>query len=156
MKNKEDIYKITSIVFAMDQIIKIVIQKNMNLLERIVVIPNFFSISYVRNTGAAFSILEKQSFLLILISVIFIVIFHEYIRRENHFTKLSIIASGLILGGIFGNLLDRILYRAVIDYLDFVIFRYDFPVFNLADMGITIGIILLLFSWLLESKKGSD
>ncbi len=153
MKNREDIYKITSIFFIIDQLIKVLVQKYMNLFDRVVVIPRFFSLYYVKNTGAAFSILENKSFLLILISVVFIVVFHEYIRREEKFTKMSIIASGLILGGIFGNLFDRIIYSAVIDYLDFTIFSYDFPVFNLADTGITVGIGLLMLDWILENKR---
>ena len=153
MKNKEDIYKITSIVLMLDQIIKLLIMRKMVLHQRISIIPNFFSIFYVKNTGAAFSILEDNTLILIIISVLFIVGLNEFIKREKDFSKLSILSLGMILGGIFGNLIDRIVHHAVIDYLSFSFLHYEFPVFNIADMGITIGMCLFLLGLILEKIK---
>ena len=153
MKSKNDIYKIMSIVFLLDQIIKFIVCKTMSLYQRIVIFPNFFSIFYVQNTGAAFSILENHTILIVFISVFFLLLLGRYIKKETHYTILSIFSLGFILGGIFGNLFDRIIYRAVIDYLAFSIFTYEAPVFNLADMAITIGIAIFTWNILFEKKK---
>ena len=155
MNKKEDIYKITSIVLMLDQFIKIIINHNMKLDTEIKVIPNFFSILYVKNTGAAFSILEDNTILLIIISAVFVVLLDRFIKQEKHFSKLSVIALGMIMGGIFGNLIDRIIHHGVIDYLSFTVLKYNFPIFNLADIGITIGVALYLLSMILERKKQS-
>ena len=150
MNKREDIYKITSIILMLDQFIKILINKSMNLYDQIKIIPNFFSLFYVKNTGAAFSILEDNTILLTVISVIFIVIIDRLIKKEKKFSKLQTISLGMIMGGIFGNLIDRIIHHAVIDYLSFKIINYEFPVFNLADIGITVGVMLLIISMFLE------
>lgn len=152
MNKKEDIYKITSIVLILDQIIKIIVTHNMKLNTSIDIIPKFFSILYVQNTGAAFSILEDNTILLIIISALFVVILDRYIKKEEHFTKLGVISLGMIMGGIFGNLIDRILRHSVIDYLSFTVLKYNFPVFNLADIGITVGVGLYILSMILERK----
>ena len=160
MKIRQNIYNIVAIVFMMDQFIKILIQRNMELYKEIIMIPNFFSLYYVKNTGAAFSILEDATLLLIVISVVFILLIDRTIKKEEkNLDKLSIISIGIILGGIFGNLMDRILYHSVIDYLSFSFGKYHFPVFNLADIGITIGVFLLLIDMVKEKKnktKGGD
>ena len=153
MNKKKDIYKLLSIVLILDQIIKLLVMKLLNENQIISVIPNFFSLTYVKNTGAAFSILEGKLSLLIIISVMFITIIHEYIKKEENIPKISLISYGLILGGVFGNLLDRIIHQAVTDYLSFRLFNYYFPIFNLADICITCGILLLIIETFLEKKK---
>lgn len=153
MKNKKRIYQIMSIVFILDQIIKLLIVQHIKIYQKITIIPKFFSIFYVRNTGAAFSILEDSTFFLIIISVLFLIFLHEYLKKEIHYTPLSILSLGFLLGGIFGNLLDRIVYHAVVDYLSFTFGSYEFPVFNLADAAITLGIGIFLCDMLLEERK---
>lgn len=152
-KNKEQAYKITCIILIIDQILKNIIKTKMSLNQEIVLIKNFFSINYLKNTGAAFSILTNQTFILIIISFIIIFVLDRLLTKEKNFNNISVISIGLILGGIFGNLLDRIIYKGVIDYLSFKIFSYDFPVFNLADIAITIGTLLLLFNMVKEEIK---
>lgn len=149
-KNKEQAYKITCIILIIDQILKNIIKTKMSLNQEIVLIKNFFSINYLKNTGAAFSILTNQTFILIIISFIIIFVLDRFLTKEKNLNNLSVISIGLILGGIFGNLLDRIIYKGVIDYLSFRIFSYNFPVFNFADMAITIGTFLLLFNMVKE------
>lgn len=153
MNKKEDIYKVTILVFVLDQLIKYYINKFMEINTYIKVIPNFFDIFYVRNKGAAFSILENNTILLVVLSVIFLVILDLYIKKENKFNKLMIISLGMIMGGIFGNLIDRIIYHSVIDYLSFTIFNYSFPIFNLADICITVGTALLIINELIKIRK---
>ena len=152
MNKKEDIYKITIFVLLLDQFIKYIINKFMEINTSIKVIPNFFSIFYVRNKGAAFSILENSTILIIIISVVFIVILDYYIKKEKKFTPLSVLSLGMIMGGIFGNLMDRVIYHSVIDYLSFG----NFPVFNLADIGITVGVGLLIISEILMIRKDKE
>ena len=152
MNKKEDIYKITIVVLLLDQFIKYMINKFMEINTSIKVIPNFFSIFYVRNKGAAFSVLEDSTILIIIISVIFIVILDSYIKKEKNFTPLSVLSLGMIMGGIFGNLMDRVIYHSVIDYLSFG----NFPVFNLADIGITVGVGLLIISEILKIRKDKE
>lgn len=153
MKSRENIFKITAIILMLDQFIKILVNRYMDLGSQIKIIPNFFSLFYLKNTGAAFSILEDNTVILVIISVIIIVILDRYIKTEKNFTRLSEISLGLIMGGIFGNLIDRIIHHGVIDYLSFKIFSYSFPVFNLADMAITIGVGLLLISMISDKKN---
>ena len=99
-----------------------------------------------------FSYIQKN-FLIVIISVVFLVVLDLYIKKEKKFDKLSIISLGMIMGGIFGNLIDRIIYHSVIDYLSFTIFNYSFPIFNLADIGITVGVFLLIINELIKIRK---
>ena len=153
MNKKNFIYSISFIVLLFDQLIKLIVMNNMKLHQEITIIPNFFSIYYIENTGAAFSILGNKTLLLIIVSVICLILMKEYIKKEKEMSNLSIISLGMIIGGTIGNLFDRILYKAVIDYLAFDIFKYSFPVFNLADIAITVGAALLLLSYFIENKK---
>lgn len=137
----------------LDQIIKLLVTKNMYLEEEIVLIPNFFSLYYLKNTGAAFSIFGNKTLLLIIISLLCLVILKKYIKSLANVTTLTTISLGILVGGILGNLFDRILYHSVIDYLSFTFFNYNFPVFNLADIGITVGAFLLIINLILEEKK---
>lgn len=152
MKSRENIYKLTSIVLMLDQFIKLIINNTMKLNQVITVIPNFFSLYFVKNTGAAFSILENNTTFLTIITVIFILVIDNLIKKEKKFNGISIIALGLVLGGMFGNLIDRIIHHGVIDYLSFKILGYSFPIFNLADIGITVGVFLLLIGMLKQEK----
>ena len=153
MDKKKFIYSISFVVLLLDQLIKIIIMNNMSLHQEIAIIPNFFSLYYITNTGAAFSILGNQTLLLIIISAFILILIKEYIKREKDFTNISILSLGMIIGGTLGNLFDRILHKSVIDYLAFDIFTYSFPVFNLADIAITVGAGLLLLSYILENYK---
>lgn len=154
MMNKQKIYKIMCIVLLIDQIIKIIIRHSMNEFQEIKIIKNFFSIIYVENSGAAFSILKNSTLLLILLSVVFIIILGKYINKEsNKFKKLEVISYGLILGGIFGNLIDRIIHRKVTDYLSFNIINYNFPIFNFADICIVLGAIFIVIDLFINNKK---
>lgn len=153
MKNREKIFQITAILLMIDQVLKIMVNHYLPLNKEITLIPNFFSLLYVRNTGAAFSILKNNTLLLIIISVIFILVLDKYIKKEEkNLTKLGIVSLGILMGGIFGNLIDRIIHHAVIDYLSFTIFKYDFPIFNFADICITMGVLILIFDMFKDKK----
>lgn len=153
MNQKQRIFEITAVLLMIDQIIKLIIRSKMSLFQEIVVIPNFFSILYVQNTGAAFSFLENSTFLLIIISVVFILLLNNYIKKESsHFNLYEVISYGMIMGGIFGNLIDRLLHHSVIDYLSFTFGSYQFAIFNFADICIVLGVILLIIVSIFEKK----
>lgn len=127
----------------------------MSLYETIGVIPNFFNLTYVINDGAAFSILEgKQLFLIILAIVLFFVIIN-YIRKDN-LNNYKIMYYSLLISGMIGNLIDRIMYNGVIDFLDFYIFGYNYPIFNLADTFIVISVLLILIEIIRKDFYGNS
>ena len=114
-----------------------------NLSNSIVIIPHFFSLSFVKNTGVAFGLLDGKKMGIILGTIFLIFFLFLLMKREKIGSKNSIFYA-IIIGGAIGNFIDRIVYGYVIDFLDFNIFGYDFPVFNLADSAIVIGVLLML------------
>ena len=143
---------ISLICLLIDQLTKFIITTNMNLFSSISVIKSIFSITYVRNYGAAWSILEGNKIFLILFAFCALFLIYWLFIRNNKLTKSEIITYGILIGGIIGNLFDRIVYGYVIDFLDFNILGYDFPIFNMADTFIVISVGLMIFSML----KGKD
>ena len=123
-----------------------------DLHESIKVIKNFFYLTYTRNTGAAFSILEDGRILFLVVTVIALLFINKYMNKED-IKGIDNIIYGMIIGGILGNLLDRIVYGYVIDFLDFKIFGYNYPVFNLADTFIVVGAILLIITGIYKDYK---
>lgn len=149
------IYILTTIFFILDQISKSIISTFLSLNENIVIIKNFFSINYINNKGASWGILSNARILLIVLSIICIIILFRYMNTFK-INKKNILAFGMILGGILGNLSDRIFFGYVIDFLNFKIINYNFPVFNLADTFIVVGVILLITAIIKgEDKNGS-
>lgn len=149
------IYIISLIIFILDQISKSIISTYLKLNDSIEIIKDFFYIRYINNKGASWGILENNRFLLIFLSVIAIIIIIRYSYSFKK-TKLNTYGFGLLLGGILGNLSDRIMFGYVKDFLDFIIFRYDFPVFNIADISIVVGVMLLIISIIKgEDKSGN-
>ena len=143
------------LIIILDQIIKFVVIQNMELYSSIIIIKNFFNITYVHNTGAAFSILSGNVVFLSLISLIVLVAIYIYLSKKKSFSKIQTITYSMLIGGIVGNMIDRIFRGFVIDYLDFSILKYNFPVFNFADICIVVSaIILLIFS--IKEEKSCD
>jgi signal peptidase II len=148
---KKNIIIISTLVFFIDQLVKLIVSLNLNLNSSINIISDFFKITYLTNTGAAWSIFNNHSYLLIFISLavfIFLIYYSHYFIMNKHNT----IAFGLVFGGLLGNLFDRIFHGYVIDYLDFKLINYNYPVFNLADTALVIGIVMLIVAIV----KGED
>lgn len=137
------ILPISLLLVVIDQIVKILVINKMALQQSIIVINNFFNITYVKNTGAAWSILSGNVLLLIMISVLALVTIYYYLIKDKDLNKIDIVSYSMLIGGIIGNLIDRIVHGYVIDYLDFKIFNYNFPIFNIADTLIVISIIII-------------
>lgn len=143
------------ISIIVDQIIKFIIKANMNIADTINIIPNFFRITFLKNEGAAFSILSGNRLLFIFITVLVLILFYFFLLKNKKIIKTKQLLYGLLLGGIIGNFIDRILYGYVIDYLDFNIGSYNYPVFNIADSLIVISIIWLIVLSVKEDKNES-
>ena len=140
------IWIISFICIIFDQIIKFVINNNINLYDQNMIINNFFYITNVRNYGAAWSILTGSRIILIIVTILIIFgLYYFFIRREK-LKKHEKIIYGFLYGGIIGNLIDRIFRGYVIDYLEFYILGYNFPVFNLADILIVISMFFIIIS----------
>lgn len=147
---------ISLLVIVIDRITKILVINNINIDNSISVINNFLNITYVKNSGAAFSILEGNTTLLILVAIIALLLIYMFLIKDKKLDKLDIISYGLLIGGIVGNLIDRVLYKYVIDFIDFFISNYHFPIFNIADVAITLGIFILILIILKEEKHAKN
>jgi len=137
---------VSSIFLIIDIVIKLLVKNNLVLNQSIKIIDNFFYITYVKNTGAAWSILSGKQLFLILVSLFIVISLFIYLYKKKTYTKIEKIGYSMLIAGAVGNLIDRIVYGYVIDYLNFYIFNYNFPVFNFADTCIVIGIVLLCIS----------
>lgn len=144
---------ISIILLCIDQISKLLVVNLLTKTDSITIIKNFFYLTYINNDGAAFSILVGKRIFLILVAIIVIIMLIHYIKKNNIQNKLEIVSLALIIGGSLGNLMDRVVRGYVIDFLDFKIFNYNFPIFNLADTFIVIGVILLLLKELRKENN---
>ena len=136
---KNNFYLISLAVVLIDQIVKFIVSRYMELNQSIPVIKNIFHITLTNNYGASFGILQGYGWAFIWLAVIilgFILFYWDKIK-----TNAEKVFIALIAGGIIGNLIDRIAFGYVIDYLDFQIW----PVFNIADSAMTIGVIVLIY-----------
>ncbi len=140
---------ISILITILDQTIKFIIDKKVLFIE---ILPKLFNIHKVYNYGVAFSFLENKRYLILLFSLI-LIYFLFNLRKDLPKTKKYDILFGVILGGIIGNLIDRVFRGYVIDYLETFIFGISFPIFNLADICITLGIILMVLIMSLGDKK---
>ena len=143
MKKKLCIY--SSILFVID-----LITKYLCIEKKLTIIPNFLYIDYVKNTGVAFSMFQGFGIVIIIISILAIYYLFKTVREKE------LIFYSLILGGILGNLFDRIFRGYVIDFISVKIFKWYFPVFNFADICITLGAISLIIYTIFGGKNGNS
>jgi len=136
------------LIFLFDQITKFFIVQNFYFGESVPVIENVFHITYITNTGTAFGLLQKYGNILLTFSVVAIILISILILKQKTNSLTHPLALSLILGGAFGNLFDRIFRGEIIDFLDFRIW----PIFNIADSAITVGIIVLFYHSLFSKK----
>ena len=137
-------FSLAAFLIVTDQLTKLWIHQTRPFLE---VIPGFFNITYVRNPGAAFGILQGRQYLLAGVSIIASVVLIVMLLREDEKKKALLLSLSLILGGTLGNLIDRLRFGYVIDFLDFYILldkEHHWPSFNVADSAITCGVTLLI------------
>ena len=137
-------------IIVLDQLTKSLIASTMRLSESIVLIPSVFSITHARNFGASWGLFQNQMTFLILVTFVALAIMGLWISRLKpgwSFERLGLL---LMLGGTVGNLIDRLVLGYVVDFIDVFIFGFDFPIFNVADIALTCGVIALLVHELKE------
>jgi signal peptidase II len=140
-------------IIALDQVTKGWIVQQMDLYQSTVVIPDFFFITSHRNRGAAFGILQNQQALFLIVTtavVIAIIYFLISMRKEPFITRLGL---SFVLGGAIGNFIDRARMGEVVDFFHFQFGSYQFPIFNVADAAICVGVFFFLLATLFDSKK---
>lgn len=147
---------IISLLVGIDQYTKKLIVTLVKEHSSIQIVPNFFSITYEKNTGAGFSILQNQRVLFIVITIIAIIGFSYLLIKNKNQKNIYKISYILIISGAIGNFIDRIVNSYVVDFLDFIIFGYDFPVFNFADCLLTIGVFIYIIATILETKNAKN
>lgn len=139
-------------LFGIDQITKFIVDSNMALGQSITIVDGFFNLTYVRNTGAGFSILEGQMTFFYVITLVALCFLLYLLFTSNNESKFYILSILMMIAGTLGNFYDRIVYQYVIDFLDFIIIGYDFPVFNFADICLTVGVGIYLLVYFIELK----
>ena len=139
------LYLITFIiVLGGDLVTKLVVNESMQLGQSYQVIKNFFYFTYIHNTGAAWGMLSGHFFMFYAISIIAGIMLIYYFIKSDKSQVLLRFGIVLIFSGMLGNLYDRVVFHYVRDFLDFFVFGYDFPIFNIADMGVVIGVLLII------------
>ncbi|MBI5557968.1 MAG: lipoprotein signal peptidase [Deltaproteobacteria bacterium] len=149
---------LAGLIIVADQLSKWLIMSSFALHEIKTVVPGFFNLTYLHNTGAAFGLLANANpvwrpyfFIGIACAALIFIFFafHQYRRRG----LLYVFAFSFIAGGAVGNLLDRIRYGSVVDFLDFYVYSHHWPAFNVADSAIVVGVGLFLLGGLCENRK---
>lgn len=146
-------------VLPLDQLTKLWIAERFHYGERVVVIPGFFDLTHVRNPGGAFSFFaegpaEQRMMFFVGSTLVAVALLIVFLRRLGAEDRLAATALGVILGGALGNLIDRLAYGEVIDFLDFHLWGgYTWPTFNVADSAIVVGVCILMLEIFLQDRE---
>lgn len=157
MKNKYAwVGSIVAVILVLDQFTKYLVEKYIRLYDVIPVIAGFFNLTHVRNKGAAFSILSTlpdvwRSSFFITVTLIAVVVMIVIIKSSNE--RLLIVAFSLIMGGAIGNVIDRMRYGEVVDFIQWHVKSWYWPSFNVADSAISVGVVLLAADMLLRKPE---
>ena len=136
------------VLVAVDQMTKFLVEGRMREGLEVPILPGLFSLTRVHNTGVAFGMAQGNNLLTGLLALV-ILIFAGWMAREWDWRKRWVqVVAGLVAGGAVGNLIDRMRVGYVIDFLDFHYGRWSWPAFNVADAAISIGVGILVLSWL--------
>ncbi|ERF49636.1 Lipoprotein signal peptidase [Staphylococcus arlettae] len=144
---------VTFLIIIIDQLTKYIIATSMKIGDSVEVLPGFLNITSHRNDGAAWGILSgKMGFFYVVTVIILVVLIVFYIREAKHNLFMQL-ALSLLFAGALGNFIDRVLHGEVVDFIDTYILGYDFPIFNVADSSLTIGVILIIIALLTDINK---
>lgn len=137
-------------ILLSDQLSKLFIVENLYVGERINIFP-FFNLVHVRNRGVTFGLLSGnlQPIIFVILSLIVVGFLIDYARKNKNYQPFI----SLIVGGAVGNIIDRLAYGSVVDFLDFYLGKHHWPAFNIADSAIVIGVFVLFFISYSEEKK---
>ncbi|GEL07311.1 signal peptidase II [Salisediminibacterium halotolerans] len=146
-------YFIAIAVIALDQITKYFVVRYMDIGESIPLIDNVLYLTSHRNAGAAFGILQGQMWLFFIATIIVVSIIVYLMITQVQGSKWFGTSLGLVLGGAIGNFIDRMLAGEVVDFIDVFIFAYNYPIFNVADMALVTGVIMMMIHFIKEDRK---
>ena len=155
MKKKSNIILsivLVIVLLGIDLLLKYLVS---TYLTTVNIIDNFFSLTYVLNDGAAFSLFASRTYLLILIALLCL-FFIIYELKSNLDDRILSIGYSLALAGLLGNFLDRLIDGYIIDYLSFKILGYNYPIFNFADILIVVGIVIVIIKEILKERGKKD
>lgn len=141
------------ILITLDQLTKFLIVKSLEVGESIKVISNFLYITSHRNQGAAWGILQGKMWLFYIVTIVVLVILFMFFKNEGYGRPDVQLGLSLLIAGSIGNFIDRLFRGEVVDFVDTYIFSYNFPIFNVADAALTIGVIVLIIVILFEGKE---
>ncbi|MCA0979905.1 signal peptidase II [Exiguobacterium aestuarii] len=145
-------YGLAVILILLDQLTKWVVVQTMTIGQSIEVIPNLLYWTSYRNKGAAWGMLEGQMAFFFVITILVVVGLVYFLHKEVNGYQLLGYSVGLLLAGAIGNFIDRLFRGEVVDFVDTYPFGYNFPIFNVADMALTFGVILMVIGILFEEK----
>ena len=144
-------YILALLIIGVDQLTKYMTVANIDLYEVVNVIPNVLSWMYLRNTGAAWSILEGQMWFFYIVTLVVVVVVVYYLQKYGRQSGLLALSLSFILAGSIGNVIDRLRFGYVVDMirLEFI----AFPIFNVADMALSVGVALMILYVFLDEKS---
>lgn len=145
------VYLFSLVFFIIDLVSKLLIANY--CFDKFTIINNFFYINYVTNEGAAFSIFSGYNIIFIVIAIGVIIYIHKFLLKDVS-SKFDVFSYALLIGGIVGNLFDRLFYGEVIDFLSFKFGSYFFPIFNFADTFICVGVFLIVIKIVFGGSNG--
>lgn len=148
-------YALALLIIFVDQWTKWLVVKHMELGERIVIWDPYLNLLSHRNRGAAWGMLQGQMWLFYIVTLVVIIGILYYFHKEAKGQPLFAISLMLLLGGAIGNFIDRLWRKEVVDFIDVLIpvIQYDFPIFNVADAALTVGVIVIILHVFLDEKK---
>ncbi len=149
-------YLLVLFVIIVDQWTKWLVVTKMDKHESVPIIENFFYITSHRNEGAAWGILQGKMGFFYVITIIVVIGLIYLLHTYGKESKLMAISLSLFLAGAIGNFIDRLVNQAVVDFLDFYIFTYNYPIFNIADSALVVGAIMLIIGMFLEEKRSKN
>ena len=141
------------VILIIDQLTKKIITATMNIGDSYEVIPHFLNITSHRNNGAAWGILSGKMFFFYIITVIILIVLVLFFIKEAQYNLFMQLAISLLFAGALGNFIDRLFNGEVVDFIDTNIFGYDFPIFNIADSSLTIGVIFVIIALVKDATK---
>nr|WP_062197787.1 signal peptidase II [Massilibacterium senegalense] len=149
-------YFLALLMILLDQGTKWLIVSKMQYGESIKMIQDFIYITSHRNRGAAFGILQGKMWLFFIITAVVVVAVIFYLQKYGRKEPLLGTSLALILGGAIGNFIDRLFRGEVVDFIDVKIFSYDYPIFNIADSALVIGVILMIIYTIRDGREQKE
>ena len=145
---------IVVLLLVSDLVVKYLIATNISIGESISIIDGLLYITHIKNTGAAWGILKDGRWFFVVITVLLFVFLIYFFKREKNTVIRTALA--IIMGGALGNFVERLIFGEVTDFIGVYIFSYEFPIFNIADISVVCGTILLGFYIIFLDKGRED